>query len=98
MSEQELSMAVGYELDNQQHVNLLQQDMRLLRASLQKFEYTARVKLAGLDEKLNRYGSTREHVRSSPLANRQRRASLTSLTVPIHLPSPSSPKTASRGE
>ena len=54
MSEQELSMAVGYELDNQQHVNLLQQDMRLLRASLQKFEYTARVKLAGLDEKLNR--------------------------------------------
>ena len=51
---QELSHTVAYERGNQKHVNLLQQDMRLLRAALQKFENTARVKLAGLDEKLNR--------------------------------------------
>ena len=51
---QELVHTVGYERDNQKHVNLLQQDMRLLRTALQQFEYTARVKLAGLDEKLNR--------------------------------------------
>ena len=54
MNDQELGHAVAYERENQKHVNLLQQDMRLLRTALQKFEYTARVKLAGLDEKLNR--------------------------------------------
>ena len=54
MNDQELGHAVAYERENQKHVNLLQQDMRLLRTVLQKFEYTARVKLAGLDEKLNR--------------------------------------------
>ncbi len=53
MNNEVLGQAVAYERENQKQVNLLQQDMRLIRAALQKFEYTARVKLAGLDEKLN---------------------------------------------
>ena len=53
MNNEVLGQAVAYERENQKQVNLLQQDMRLIRAALQKFGYTARVKLAGLDEKLN---------------------------------------------
>ncbi|WZN65145.1 hypothetical protein HKI87_11g67020 [Chloropicon roscoffensis] len=66
---QELVHTVGYERDNQKHVNLLQQDMRLLRTALQKFEYTARVKLAGLDEKLNSIERRLEYLQATSLTD-----------------------------
>ncbi len=47
-----LKGAVHEDWENREYINSLQSDVRVLMTTLQKFDYTARLKLANLDEKL----------------------------------------------